>query len=842
MGFVLALTAREIRSSFRRLIFFFLCIALGVCAIVALRSLIQNVMLAVASDARALMTADVELNSTSDFTPTEIAAIEKAAASAGIVEARTETLTSSAMARPVNNANAAAEMVELKGVENNFPLVGDFTLSDGARFDASLLSDNGAVAARILTDDLGIKIGDKIRIGEGEFTLKAVFDEEPGGTGGFRLGARVFVAKDAFDTTGITRNTSRVRRYLLFRTSSEPSPFVAALREAVKGTNISVRSYKETQERMERQFERTENYLSLTGLLMLVLGGIGVWNVARAFVDQKRLAVAVLKCLGARAGTIIFVYLLQIAVLGLLGSIFGAVLAQGALWLAGYYFADALPTKMTYSVGVGTAAEGIALGIAISLIFSALPLLGIRTIKPKLLLRDANNTRLRRLDPIRLAVGGGGLALLLSAAVWQAGSVAVGISFLGGLIATAAALYCSAVLLTKLLSRLRGLTNLSLRQAINSLYRPGNQTRIILLAVGLGTFVIVSVQAIERNLIRELDVSGNARLPSMFFIDIQKSQLGELSTLIEQSTGEKAEQTPTVRARISFINGKPADFSETQVRREEGIIGREFAVTYRAKLDANETLAAGDWWITTRPSDVPEVSVEEGMAERLRIGLGDSITFDISGRPFTARVANVRRIDLRNTRTAFVFVFRPGFLENAPQSFAATILKKIGATQRQKLQRDITEKFPNVQIFDVADIIEAVRNIVGNFVLALSFVGGFVILTGVLILIGSVALTRSQRVYENAVMKTLGAKTPLLGKMLAAEYGVLGLLAGFIGSAFAMMLSYAVCRFVLEISWKSDVWLFAAGVIATMLVVTAVGVTASYGVLFKKPLSILRGG
>src|SRR5690606_1985644 len=254
----------EIRSSFRRLIFFFLCIALGVCAIVALRSLIQNVMLAVASDARALMTADVELNSTSDFTPTAIAAIEKAAASAGIVEARTETLTSSAMARPVINANAAAEMVALKGVEPNFPLVGDFILSDGARFDASLLSDNGAVAARILTDELGIKIGDKIRIGEGEFTLKAVFDEEPGGTGGFRLGARVFVAKDAFDTAGITRNASRVRRYLLFRTSSDPSPFVAGLREAVKGTNISVRSYKETQERMERQFERTENYLSLT--------------------------------------------------------------------------------------------------------------------------------------------------------------------------------------------------------------------------------------------------------------------------------------------------------------------------------------------------------------------------------------------------------------------------------------------------------------------------------------------------------------------------------------------------------------------------------------------------
>ena len=841
MRFILNLTAREIRSSWRRLLFFFLCIALGVCSIVALRSLIQNLMLAVGSDARALMTADIELSSTSAFSPTEIAAIESAINASTIVDGQNEVITSSAMARPTDEANPNTKLVELKGIEPPFPLVGDFRMADGNPFDFALLENNGIVVAQILLEELAVKIGDTIRIGDAEFKIAGAFDEEPGGTGGFRLGARVFVKKDAFDAAGITQNASRVRRRILYRTTADPTPLVASLRTAVKGTNITVQSYRETQERMSQQFERTENYLALTGLLILVLGGVGVWNVARAFVEQKRLAVAILKCLGASGGVIITVYMLQILVLGLLGSLFGVALAQAAMWLAQLNFADSLPSRMTYTIGLNTALQGILLGIIISAIFSALPLLGVKNIKPRLLLHDQNNANMRKLDPFRLFFGTISIGVLLALAVWQAGSFRVGASFLIGLALTSLALYFSGYFLTDLLSRTRRLGGFSFRQAINSLYRPGNQTRIILLAVGLGAFVVLSVQALQNNLVREFDFSRNAKLPSLFFIDIQKSQLAELTQLLETRTGETAERTPTVRARIAYINGKPIDFSETKIRREQGVIGREFAITYRPKMDENESLVAGDWWITTQPADVPEVSVEEDMARNLKIGLGDSITFDISGREITARVANIRKIDIRNTRTAFVFVFRPGSLEQAPQSYVATILKKIGATERQRLQRDVIEKFPNVQIFDVADIVETVQKLINNFVLAISFVGGFVILSGILILIGSIALTKSQRIYENAVMKTLGAKRGILTKILVAEYSLLGILAGIIASSFAALLSFAMCEFVLEIAWQFDAWLFVIGIAATALLVNVVGVAASYGILFKKPLSTLRG-
>lgn len=840
MRFIFNLTRREIRSSWRRLLFFFLCIALGVGSVVALRSLIQNLTKAVGTDARALMTADIEISSTNDFSPTDISKVEEVIGRSDIIEERNEAITASVMARPADKANPNVEFVELKGIEPPFPLVGSFYLSDGSPFDFALLQNNGAVLSKVLSEELNVKNGDKLRIGEGEFEVRGFFDEEPGGSSGFRLGARVFVEKRAFDDAGITRNTSRIRRRILYRTSDNPTQLVSQLREVLKGSTLSVQSYRETQERLSEQFARTENYLALTGLLILVLGGVGVWNVARAFVEQKRKSVAILKCLGAGGTRIITVYLLQILTLGLIGSIFGVVLAQGGLWFAKWRFAGELPEKMTYGVNSSTVWQGILLGVLISLLFSALPLLQVRVIKPRLLLRDENNIALTRLDRTKWLIGILSLGGLLGLAVWQAGSVKVGVFFLVGLGLTSLILYAAAALLTRWLRRLKTVRSFALRQSVNSLYRPGNQTRIILLAVGLGAFVVLAVQSLQTNLVREFDFSRNERLPSLFFVDIQKSQIDEVAATIASRLGEQPETIPTVRARIAFVNGQPFDFQQREVRQQQGQIGREFAVTYRPDLDENESVLAGEWWKSDPAGEIPEVSVEEEMAGRLKVAPGDSITFSISGRNVTARVANIRRLDLRNTRTAFVFVFRPGTLEKAPQSYAATVLRHAPATDRQRLQRDVLEKFPNVQIFDVADIIATVQKLVNNFVLAVSFVGSFVILSGILILIGSIALTKSQRIYENAILKTLGAPRLTLAAILFGEYSLLGVLAGLIGAAFATLLSYAVSKYILEIAWEFDPLLAVLGVAVTAILVTSVGVMASFDVLFRKPLATLR--
>lgn len=840
MQFVFNLTVREIRSSWRRLLFFFLCIAIGVGSIVALRSLIQNLSQAVGGDARTLLTADIDISSTSDFSPSEISLIEGAINNSSIVEARNETINTSVMTRPTDEKNESLAFIELKGIEPPFPLVGSFVLSNGQPFDFKLLENNGAVVQTILLEDLNVKIGDKIKIGETDFEIRAVFDEEPGGTGGgFRNGSRVFIEKKAFDEAGITKNSSRVRRQILYRTSDNPTELTKQLREALKGTTLRVRSYRESQENLNEQFARTENYLSLTGLLILVLGGVGVWNVARVFVEQKQKAVAVLKCLGAGANKIIAVYLLQILALGLVGSFFGVFLAQCALWFAQARFAADLPERLSYVVPISAAFQGILLGILISLLFSALPLLQVRNIKPNLLLRDETGEKLRRLDWTKWIFGAVCLAGLLGLAVWQAGSLMVGAFFLVALGLTTGILYLTAVVLTLILRRVKFFGSFALSQAVNSLYRPGNQTRIILLAVGLGAFVVLAVQSLQSNLVREFDFSRNERLPSMFFIDVQRSQVEELKNLITQMSSEEPEITPTVRARVSAVNGEPFDFTNPEMRQQQGRIGREFAVTYRPNLDKNETVISGDWW-NDAPGDAAEVSVLDDMSETLNVKVGDYITFDISGRKIPAYVSNIRKIDVRNTRTAFVFVFRPGSLEKAPQSYAATILNRLNQTQRAKIQRATLEKFPNVQVVDVADIIAVVQKLVNNFVLAISFVGGFVILSGILILIGSIGLTKSQRIYENAILKTLGAKRPVLTTILFAEYGILGILAGIIGASFAALLSFAVSKYILNIEWEFDFVLLLLGVFITAILVMLVGALASFDVLFRKPLNTLR--
>ncbi len=838
MNFIFNLTWREIRSSWRRLLFFFLCIAIGVGSVVALRSLIQNLSKSVGGDARALMTADLEVSSTNDFSPTDISKIEEVINRTNIIEARNEAITTSAMAKPLDPSNETLSFIELKGIEPPFPLVGNFKTSDGKPFDFNLLEDNGAVVSPLLLDDLKIKIGDRIKIADGEFEIRATFDEEPGGASGFRLGPRVFIEKKAFDSAGITSGGGRMRRRILYRTSDNPTELVKQLRATLKGTILTVQSYRETQENLGEQFTRTENYLSLTGLLILVLGGVGVWNVARVFVEQKRKSVAVLKCLGASGTRIITVYLLQILTLGFLGSLFGVFLAQCFLWFAKTRFNDALPASMSYSIHFPVALQGILLGVLISLLFSALPLLQVRNIKPRLLLHDATGEKTRRLDWTKTIFGAVSLLGLLALSVWQAGSILVGTFFLVGLGLTSLFLYLAAVGLTLILKRFRNLGSFAIGQAINSLYRPGNQTRIILLAVGLGTFVVLAVQSLQTNLVREFDFTRNQKLPSVFIIDIQKSQVEELAKMLDEKTGEKAQTLPTIRARIAFINGQPFDFQNRETRQQQGQIGREFAVTYRPQLDENETIIDGEWWDTG--SGIPQVSVEEDMAARLKVSVGDSITYDISGRKITAQVANIRKLDLRNTRTAFVFVFAPGVLEKAPQTFVANVLKRIPETERQRLQRNLIDKFPNIQIFDVADIVAAVQKLVNNFVLAISFVGSFVILSGILILVGSIALTKSQRIYENAILKTLGAKRLTLATILVAEYGLLGVLAGIIGAVFGTALSFAVAKYIFQIDWEFDFVLTILGVFVTAALVTAVGAIASFDVLFRKPLATLR--
>jgi putative ABC transport system permease protein len=839
LKFIFNLAWRELRASWRRLLFFFLCIGVGVGSIVALRSMIQSLNRAVAGEARALMTADVQAETTRDWSAEALAEIERVARPP-LAEARTETVEAPTMLRPADPAREGALMVEVKGVERGFPLFGEFLLADGRPFDFALVEGGGAVVAPALLERTGLGVGDRVRIGEREFEIRGVTRQEPGSSAGFRLGPRVFVARAELEAAGLTGFAGRARRKMLFRAGEGRMDELARALRAELGNNlVNVRSYRDSEESLSAQFSRAENYLSLTGLVVLVLGGIGVSSVTRVFVEQKRKTIAVLKCVGATGLRLTAAYLAQVLALGAAGSLLGVALAKAALLFARSRFAESLPPNLSYDLQPGAVVQGLGLGLLISLLFSALPLLRIRRIRPNMLLRDAAEEEPRRwLDLGRAAVAGLVLAGLVFLTSWQAGSVRVGVVFLLGLGATALLLYAAAWLLVFLVRRARGLGTFAVRQAINSMHRPGNQTRVIVMAVGLGAFLVLSVQSLQSSLLDEFDVARRGALPSMYLIDVQRDQVEGVRGLVEKAGGS-AELIPTVRARIVAVNGQEIDLEAAGVRGERGRLGREYVTTYRPRLEYNETLVAGRFWDET-PSDEPEVSLEEGMRGTGGIDLGGTMTFDIQGRKITARVTSFRRVDWRNSRTGFLVLFRPGALERAPQMFVGAVDAPSAEPERSRLQRAIVDAYPNVSVIDVADIVRGVGRILSNITLAVSFIGGFVFLSGALILVGSIAMTKFQRVYEAAVLKTLGAKRRVLLTIMLAEYGLLGLVAGLVGAAAANGLSYAVARYVFDVQWGFSAALNAVGVAATVLLVGAVGALSSLDVLTRKPLSILR--
>jgi putative ABC transport system permease protein len=380
-----------------------------------------------------------------------------------------------------------------------------------------------------------------------------------------------------------------------------------------------------------------------------------------------------------------------------------------------------------------------------------------------------------------------------------------------------------------------------LRHAVLHLSRPGNQTRVILLAVGLGAFFIVGVRSLQTSLLEEFSLEFATDAPDMFLMDIQRDQVDGVRALLDDPIREAGDYQliPVLRARITGVAGRETQLDSFEDVRALGSLAREYTITYRDRLEANERVVAGAFW--SGPSSEPEVSVEEGIHERFRIDVGDMVRFDVLGRTIEARVTSLRRVEWRDSRSGgFMFVFRPGVFEQAPQMFIAPLKGPAGAAARASMQHSLVEQFPNVSIVDFREILTMVRDVMGRVTLAISVVGGLVLFSGSLILIGAVAMTKFQRVYEAAVFKTLGANTRTIAKMLLLEYGVLGLVAGIVGSLGAVGLTWGVSRYALEIPWRVSPGEHLMGVAVTGVLVAAIGVISSLDVLRNKPLGTLR--
>ncbi len=842
---------RETRASWVRLVFFFVCVAIGVAAIVVLRSVVQNVRDTLTREARQIVGADVVVQSPRPWTPEGLEILQRTLADAAVI-ARTDVIETRTMAAGGPAGLPAAgrvKLVELRGVEDAFPLYGALGLEGGAAYSPRLLDGHGTLVPPEFLAEMGLTVGDTVRLGGKPFTIRGVVrdDRVQRAGGGFAFGPRLYVSLADLGSLGLLGFGSSATYQTYLRVDQAAiAGLTARLRTAFAQQTVSVRSWRAFEDRLGRNLRTSENYLSLVGFAMVVLGGIGVWSVTRVIVQQKVKSVAILKCLGASSRAVLGTYVTVVLWLAAAGCALGLGLAFAAV--------RSVPPSVLEPLGItaiaitlSAAAQGVLVGLLVSLLFALVPLLEMRRVKPLLLLRADTSGTARAPDRAsRLAAAVTGVALLL-VAVWQAGSVEAGLYVSAGLGASALLLIVASRLLVRWTSKLAASRVFAVRHAIVSLARPGNQTRVILIAVGLGAFFVLSIRSIQANLLAEFSAQIGQTSPDLVLIDIQRDQVRGVEAATRPYALEPIRTMPLMRARVTGVDGRVAKLPTPDDVRRQGGLTREFGITYRDHLQPNETLLSGDFWaapLTSPPAAGidTEVSISEEVTREASVGIGDVVRLDVGGQIVRTRVTSIRRVAWDETQNGgFFFVLRPApVIDRLPHAFVGFLRTGEDPAPRAAVQRAVVDGFPNVSAIDVRAVVASVRGVIDNITLGVTIVGAITLVSGFLILVGAVAMTKFQRVYETAIYRTLGASARLVAATVAVEYGVLGLLSGFVAALGALGLSWAIARFLLEIPWRPAPGLLLMGALVVAVLVAVVGVLASVDVLLRKPLGALR--
>jgi putative ABC transport system permease protein len=824
--FVFRLAWRETRGAWRHFGYFFACITLGVSALVGVGSFADSLERTVARSAKSLMGGDVEVRSSLPL-PADAAPLM-----AGVPTTRVRELVAMAQAGP-----AQSHIVELKAVEPGYPFYGAL-VTDPPRPLDTLIGGGHALVHDSLLARFGLRVGDRFRVGELELTIAGVIEKEPDrAIGVFSLGPRVLIAGDDLERTGLIRPGSRVRYRTLVRLpeGGDAQAFRDRLAAALPaGQRVS--TYGQAQPGLRRFWDQLTMYLGLTGLVALMVGGIGVAVSVDAFVRQKLASIAILKALGAGWQPLLAAYLLQTALLGLGGSALGAFLGSAVQPLLAPTLTRLLPIELTLSFSPRAVLSGLAMGVGVTLLYALWPLLQIRHVPPALILRMDVEPRLRGRRPWAAALPlAAGLAAL---ALWQAGSWKIGALFAGGLAAALILLALGARLVIALARRVRWRSP-AWRQGAANLHRPGSHAGPVLVSLGLAVMLIVSIALLDRSLRAQLVDRAPGSTPAFFFIDIQTDQAEAFARLVAASgASAPAELTPVVRARLSAINGTSIAQDERARREDAWYLTREYVLTWAKQPPGHNTLVAGRWWTAEEAAREPLISVEEEIARQLGVKLGDSLTFDIQGVPVSARVTSLRHVDWRSLTSNFFVIFSPGALDGAPSTFIATVGAR--PEQETRLQSAVVAAFPNITAVPIREVLERVSAMLDQIALAVRLVAAFSIGAGLIVMAGALAITRQQRLYQSVILKALGATRGFVSRVFAVEYALLGAAAGLAGSALAALLAWAVLRWALEVPWRWAPGTLLAGVATATALALLVGFLGTRRLLGRRPLGVLR--
>jgi len=849
--FVLRMAGRELRAAPRRLLLFVGAVGVGVAALVAINSFTDNLRDSVAAEAKSLLGADLAFTSRRAFPPRAAATIDSVAAGA----AQAEVTTFAGMAFVPRTEGT--RLVQVTAVEGPYPFYGEIrTEPDGAwrrlQDDRHVLVDPSLLVA------LGARVGDTLSLGRTRFAIIGTVLNAPGDVGiRTAFGPRIFIPGRYLAETALLGFGARAEheRFLQLAPGADAAAIAKRLRAPLRAERVRVRTVADDQANLTELLERLTSYLGLVALVALLLGGLGVGSAAYAWVRQRLDTIAILRCLGATAPQVVAIYLLQAVGMGLAGALAGAAAGVALQTSLPAVLGDFLPVQVQVRPSPAAIATGVATGLWVAFVFALLPILGVRQVPPLLALRrDVEGTR--RHDPLlvpAIALLAASIVLLASR---QVGSWRSGLGFSAGVAVAVLLLWLAAWGL------MRGVRRwfpdgwpYVWRQGLANLFRPANQTTAVVLALGFGAFVLSTLFLVQHNLLRQLAVDGRADRPNLLLLDIQADQRAGVDSLAATVGRITSAPVPIVPMRVQRVKGVAVTPAPRDALAEAGAdsaapgggrggwaLRREYRSTYRDTLVRSEKLVAGRFW---DPGDGDrdgtwQVSVEQGVAQELGVGLGDEITWDVQGVPIRTRVTSLREVDWARFEPNFFVVFQPGALQAAPQTLVS-LVRVDDPAARGRLQRALAERFPNVTSVDLTLVQQAVEGLVDRVALAIRFMALFTLVTGAVVLVGAVTTSRAQREREGALLKTLGASRRQVLRIVAAEYASVGLLASGAAMLLACAAGWAIQRFVFEQPFRIPTLSLSLLAAFVAVACVAIGVGNSLGVVRKTPLEVLRG-
>ncbi|GAB3932437.1 ABC transporter permease [Larkinella terrae] len=830
---------RDSRRSRQRLFLFMSAIVLGIAALVAINSFGDNLSRSVDEQARELIGADLVLSSGKEASKQTEAFLAKISP-----ERSREVAFPSMVFFP---RSQGVRLAQVKALQGKFPYYGAWeTLPADAvsRFrKASQNRERIALVDDALLIQLNAKPGDSVKVGKLMFYVAGRVMKIPGQSAvSTTVAPTVFIPHVFLPETGLLQRGSRAtyRSYYQFEPGTDVDKYVKSISDRLDKLGINSDTVTERKEQTGRAFADLTKFLNLVAFVALLLGCVGVASAVHLYVKEKVSSVAVLRCLGASGRQAFLIYLIQTSLMGFLGALLGAVLGSVVQLILPAVFGSFLPVEVVTVISWKAVGQGVGAGLVIAILFALLPLLVIRKIAPLRTLRSSYDDDVTGRDPLQWAVYGLIILSITGFAYWQIRDWKTAVGFTVGLAFAFGVLTGIGQLLMFLVRRFFPVSwSYIWRQSLANLYRPHNQTLILVISIGLGAFLIATLYLTQTLLLSRVQLSASGNQANMVLFDIQNEQKAGVQELVKQHKLPVLQNVPMVTMRLTEINGRSVEAiqKDTSSKIPDWALTREYRVTYRDSLISSEKLATGKPPYRTGQSIY--VSLEKPYLERMKLKLGDKLTFNVQGQLIPTIVGGTREVDWNRVQTNFLIVFPTGTLEQAPQFHV--LMTRVGDTQQSALfQRDLVTHFPNVSAIDLGLILQTIDEVLEKVSFVIRFMALFSIITGLLVLSSSVIISKYQRIQESVLLRTLGANRRQILLITLIEYLFLGLLAAFSGIVLALFGTWALAYFIFEVAFTPNfIPLLAVVGIVTGLTIL-IGLFNSRGVLVRPPLEVLR--